>query len=199
MNLVVVTGFLGSGKTSLIIRLADFFCKKELKTAVVVNEIGDIGIDNRVMRKLGMDVWELANGCICCSLAGDLVDTLHELVSGHRPDFGVVEPSGAANPRSVLNALSFYKGPALGKQVTLTILDPLRLHVLMDVMTPLIVSQLAQADCVVIGKSDMATSDEMKFAKTTARTYSHSVPVVSFSTVHDFNGDFFEVIKSWMD
>ncbi len=197
MKLILVTGFLGSGKTSLIIRLADLFCKKDRKTVVLVNEIGDIGIDNMVMRKLGLNVWELLNGCVCCSLAGDLVDMLHQLVSDHAPDFVVVEPSGAADPSSVLKALSFYKGPVLDKIAILTILDPLRLHVLMEVMTPLIVSHMKQADCVVIGKSDMATSDEMTFAETTARKYNPSAPVVPFSTVQYFNDAFYKEIKTW--
>ncbi|MCL5952374.1 MAG: cobalamin biosynthesis protein CobW, partial [Chloroflexi bacterium] len=79
MHLLLFAGFLGSGKTSLIIPLAKAVVKSERRAAIVVNEIGEIGIDNQLMRQLDLNVWELVAGCICCTLSADLVTTLQKL------------------------------------------------------------------------------------------------------------------------
>ena len=82
MQLLVVTGFLGSGKTSLILSLA---ARPNRHVAILVNEIGEIGIDNQLMRQLDLDVWELFNGCICCTLTADLVSTWRSWMPSMRP------------------------------------------------------------------------------------------------------------------
>ena len=103
--LLVMAGFLGSGKTTAIIGLANAIRKHGLKLAIVVNEIGEIGIDDQVFRQLDFDVWELLSGCICCSLTGDLLQTLNKLDSQYDIDLVIVEPSGAANPRQLIATL----------------------------------------------------------------------------------------------
>jgi G3E family GTPase len=82
MKLLLVTGFLGSGKTSLILALARAARERGRRTAIIVNEIGEIGIDDQLMRRLDLDVWELTNGCICCTLTADLITTLQKLDAG---------------------------------------------------------------------------------------------------------------------
>ena len=94
MRLFLFTGFLGSGKTTLIIKAARYAAEQGKKVAVLVNEIGELGIDDQLMKKLGMNVWELLNGCICCTLSADLVSTLHQLSTEYRPDIVMIEPSG---------------------------------------------------------------------------------------------------------
>jgi G3E family GTPase len=110
MHLLLVTGFLGSGKTTLIIPLAQSVVQLKRRVAILVNEIGEIGIDNQLMRQLDLNVWELLAGCICCTLSGDLVATLQKLDADYAPDLVIVEPSGAADPRNVLTALPYYRG-----------------------------------------------------------------------------------------
>ena len=90
---ITLVGRSGSGKTTLIIRLADALARKQRRVAVVVNEVGEIGIDNQLMRSVGLDVWELSSGCICCSLAGDLLQTLEQLAADHAPEIVIVEAS----------------------------------------------------------------------------------------------------------
>ena len=100
MHLIVITGFLGTGKTTFIVKLVTAVMQKGLKVAIVVNEIGQIGIDDQFMKRLGFSVWEVLGGCICCTLAGDLVRTLQELEGNYAPDVVIVEPSGAADPET---------------------------------------------------------------------------------------------------
>jgi hypothetical protein len=104
MHLLLVTGFLGSGKTTLIIPLAKSVVQLKRRVAILVNEIGEIGIDNQLMRQLDLNVWELLAGCICCTLSGDLVTTLQKLDADYAPDLVIVEPSGAHPGRNVLTA-----------------------------------------------------------------------------------------------
>jgi G3E family GTPase len=164
MHLLLFTGFLGSGKTSFIIPLAKAVAKAKRRAAIIVNEIGEIGIDNQLMRQLDLNVWELLNGCICCTLSSDLVSTIQKLDAGYSPDLVIVESSGAADPNNVLSALPYYRGRPLQSMNTVSILDPLRLQMLIEVMTPLITSQIQHADLVIVNKIDLASKDEVDFA-----------------------------------
>lgn len=161
MHLLLVTGFLGSGKTTLIIRLAQVAATQGLRVAILVNEIGEIGIDDQLMRQLDLNVWEMVSGCICCTLSADLVTTLHQLDRDYRPDLAILEPSGAAEPDNILQALRYYKGRPLESIRSVSVLDPLRLPELFQVLTPLITKQLAHAELLLINKADLATADQI--------------------------------------
>ncbi|MGE0746247.1 MAG: GTP-binding protein [Rhodospirillales bacterium] len=105
----VVTGFLGSGKTTLINRLLR--APDAGDTAVIVNEFGEIGIDHHLVESARTDVLLMRNGCVCCSIRGDLVDTLSDLhgrrTAGVVPPFArvVVETTGLADPGPVLQTM----------------------------------------------------------------------------------------------
>ncbi len=178
MHLLLFSGFLGSGKTTLLIPLARAAAASGRKVAVLVNEIGEIGIDNQLLRQLGLNVWELVAGCICCTLSGDLIGTLEKLDAGYAPDLVLVEASGAADPERVLAMLPHYRGKPLLSVRTAVVVDPLRLSMLMEVMTPLIVSQIQHADIIVISKADMATEEEIDFSRTTVREVNPHAPVL---------------------
>jgi G3E family GTPase len=178
MHLLLFSGFLGSGKTTLVIKLAKYVVEQGKKVAILVNEIGEVGIDNQLMRQLDLNVWELLNGCICCTLSADLVTTLQQLDSDYAPDLVIVEPSGAADPKSILMALPYYKGTPLESIFTISVLDPLRLEILIEVMTPLIVSQIGHADLVLVTKCDQAKPEEIEFAHQVAQEHNPAAKVV---------------------
>lgn len=164
MHLLLISGFLGTGKTTLIVKLARAAGRAGSRVAVVVNEIGEVGIDDQVMRQVGLNVWELLGGCICCTLSGDLVKTLELLDADYAPSLVIVEASGAANPRTVLSALPYYRGKPLDSVRTATLVDPLRLPMLLETLTPLVTSQIDQADIVVVNKIDLAPAEETEAA-----------------------------------
>jgi G3E family GTPase len=105
----VITGFLGSGKTTLINRLLR--SPDLADTAVVVNEFGEIGIDHHLVESAREDIILMRNGCVCCSVRGDLVDTLSDLAArraaGATPAFArvIVETTGLADPAPVMQTL----------------------------------------------------------------------------------------------
>jgi G3E family GTPase len=106
LPVTVITGFLGSGKTTLVKHILTN--QQELRTAVIVNEVGDIGIDGELIVSRDDDMVELANGCICCSLNNDFLDTIFRILDrGRSLDYLVVETTGVADPVPV--ALTFLR------------------------------------------------------------------------------------------
>jgi cobalamin biosynthesis protein CobW len=99
---LVVSGFLGSGKTTLVRRLLEDGQREGIRTAVVSNEFGALGIDEALLAGTahavsdgsGVDFVELAGGCVCCRLSDDLLRTLHELWTRTHPERVIVETSG---------------------------------------------------------------------------------------------------------
>jgi G3E family GTPase len=156
MNLLVVSGLLGSGKTTLILELAKAALKRSIKVALVVNEIGEIGIDNQFMKQLGMNVWEILGGCVCCSLSGSLKDTLSKLEAEHDIDLVILEPSGAADLKFIDRIIHDNDLKNLGVLNKITVVDPLRFEMMMTVITPLATSQIQSAAWVIITKKDLA-------------------------------------------
>ncbi len=177
MRLLLVTGFLGSGKTTLILTLARRATEAGLRVAVVVNEVGEVGIDGSVLRMGDLEVTEITAGCICCQIGVDLVRTLRGLADGFRPHLVIVEASGIATPGGVLDTLRSYPVESVTQIVTLTVVDATRFAALHDVLTPLIESQIAGADVLVVTKRDQADAAEIEAAVNTAGGLAPTVPV----------------------
>jgi G3E family GTPase len=96
----ILTGFLGAGKTTLLNHILTN--QQGLKTAVLVNEFGEIGIDNELVVATGDDMVELSNGCICCSINGELLEAVYRILDRPEPvDYLVVETTGLADPLPV--------------------------------------------------------------------------------------------------
>lgn len=164
MQLVVISGFLGSGKTTAMLRFARELTQAQRKVALIVNEIGEIGIDNVVLKEAGANVWELLGGCICCTLAGSLATTLDLLANDYNPDIVLMEPSGASLPDAVKSGLRHVQTGAIPVS-WITLVDPLRLEELVAVLEPLMESHVRAADAVVITKAAVATSERLAAAR----------------------------------
>ncbi len=156
----IVTGFLGSGKTTLLNRLLK---EPELKdTAVIINEFGDVGIDHLLVEQSGDGIIELSDGCLCCTVRGELVDTLSDLVD--RLQTGrinalarvVIETTGLADPAPVLSAIMGH--PVLVQAFRLdgvvTVVDAVNGAATLDAYEEA-VKQLAVADRIVLSKTDL--------------------------------------------
>jgi cobalamin biosynthesis protein CobW len=116
----VVTGFLGAGKTTLIRHLLENAKGKRL--ALIVNEFGDVGVDGEILRSCGVEscpeenIVELANGCICCTVADDFVPALDQILSRTpRVDHIIIETSGLALPKPLVQA---FQWPTVKSRVT---------------------------------------------------------------------------------
>ena len=178
----VITGFLGSGKTTLIRHLLGH--AKGKRIALIINEFGDLGVDKEVLAACGEetcreeDMIELSNGCICCTVAEDFIPTMETLLGrADRPDHIVIETSGLALPQPLIRAFNW---PEIKSQVTIdgvvTVVDAAALSEgrfaadeaavakqrasdeMLDHTTPLgelLKDQLVAADLVIVNKTDL--------------------------------------------
>lgn len=159
----LVTGFLGSGKTTLIARLVRHADMN--RVAVVINEVGEIGIDHDLVSMSSENVSLLANGCICCSVRTDLQETLRLLFAQRRngeiPDFDrvIVETTGLADPAPVIQTLA--TDTLLAAQFRLdgvvTLVDACNGGNQLEAF-PEAVKQIALADRIFVTKSDLASA-----------------------------------------
>ena len=102
--ITIISGFLGSGKTTLLNHILSN--QKGIKTAVLVNEFGEIGIDNELIIKTEEEMIELSNGCICCSINGELLEAIEKLIKVNKKiDYIIIETTGLADPLPVAMTL----------------------------------------------------------------------------------------------
>ena len=158
----VLTGYLGAGKTTLLNRILSEPHGK--RYAVVVNEFGEIGIDNELVVGADEEVFEMNNGCICCTVRGDLIRIIEGLMRRKgRFDAIIVETTGLADPAPV--AQTFFVDEDVQKAARLdavvTVADAKWLAVrLRD--APEAKNQIAFADVIVINKTDLVTAAELR-------------------------------------
>jgi len=161
----VLTGFLGAGKTTLL----NFLLKDQVLTnaAVILNEFGDIGIDHLLVESASENIVEMASGCLCCTIRGDLIDTMHDLLA--RRDNGTIKPfdrivietTGLADPAPVLH--SVMSEPILLERCHLegviTVVDAANGMATLDAHAEA-VKQVAVADRIVLTKVDLLSGRE---------------------------------------
>jgi len=177
MRLLLFAGFLGSGKTTLILALAGKIAARGIRSCVIVNEVGEVGIDGEVLRMGELEVMELTAGCVCCQIGTDLVLTLRELEVRFQPQIVIVEASGIAAPEGVLDVLRRYPVETVAALETVTVVDGARFAGLYEVITPLLESQIAGADRVVITKLDEAAPVELRDAEAVVRRLAPDAPL----------------------
>jgi cobalamin biosynthesis protein CobW len=194
----VVTGFLGAGKTTLLRHVLQNLEGKRL--AVIVNEFGDVGIDGEILKSCGVDscpqdnIIELANGCICCTVADDFVPAIDRILAMQpKVDHILIETSGLALPKPLVQA---FQWPSVKSRVTvdgvIAVVDGLALAEgrVADDMQALAAQragdealdhddpveevfedQIACADLVILTKADLLSADALELAR--ARVSSH--------------------------
>lgn len=165
----IVVGFLGAGKTTFLQRkLKD--ADPAVRTVVLVNDFGALGLDGALLEGRGADVVELSNGCICCSLRSDLAAQLKEVVAKMKPDRVLIEPSGVADVASLLRALHTPDiAPLIKARRLYTVIDAaafladyIRMPDYFDVQTRL-------APVFVLNKADLVSAGELAMVAETLR------------------------------
>ena len=184
--IVLVTGFLGAGKTTLIQRILQ--SPEGASSAVIVNEFGDIGIDHTLLRSSSENIVLLGNGCVCCSTRSDLEETLAELLAqaatGAIPSFRrvIVETSGLADPGPVLQTFAADRG--IGRELHLdTVITVADAPAIEDNLARLPESerQIVMADRIVISKTDLVDADDAARVHTVLRDLNPIAEILSQS------------------
>lgn len=158
----VISGFLGSGKTTAILHL--FTQKPDTeKWAVLVNEFGETGIDGEIYQSNGITVKEIPGGCMCCTQGLPLQVAVNRLLKATHPDRLIIESSGVGHPSGVLKTLSDTGfNNVLILKASICLLDPM--HLLDDALltNALFVEQLSCADILVANKTDLASIESLQ-------------------------------------
>jgi len=161
--MTVLTGFLGAGKTTLLNRLLRDPALAD--TLVIINEFGEIGLDHLFVEKADGDMLVMASGCLCCTIRGDLVSTLEDILkrldNGRLKPFAriVIETTGLADPAPVLHTIMYHPYLVLRfrLQGIVTVVDTINGMATLDAH-PEAVKQAAVADRIVLTKTDMAAA-----------------------------------------
>jgi G3E family GTPase len=178
----VLTGYLGAGKTTLLNRILTEDHGK--RYAVIVNEFGEVGIDNELIVGADEEVFEMNNGCVCCTVRGDLIRVLSGLMKrqsakgGRGFDAIIVETTGLADPGPV--AQTFFVDDDVKAKTQLdsvtTVVDAK--HLLLRLAdSKEAVEQIAFADQIVLNKTDLVTEDELKNVEARIRRLNPLAPI----------------------
>jgi G3E family GTPase len=172
----LITGALGSGKTTLLKKIIQ---TTDRRVAVLMNEFGEIAVDSRILQGKHLNIVELAGGCVCCELTGELEAAVNELLQETSPDIIVMEATGVAEADALVYEVEDNL-PQLRLDSVICIVDAYA-----DLNYPQIGyagrTQLASADVVLINKIDLVTADESERVQVQVRKYNTLAAV--FKTV----------------
>ncbi|SFB24505.1 GTPase, G3E family [Rhizobium sp. NFR07] len=162
----IITGFLGAGKSTLLNRMLRDPAAKDI--AVIINEFGEVGIDNLLVEASGDSLVELSNGCLCCTVRGELVDTLASMIDAFQTGRAkrvtrvVIETTGLADPAPVMQ--SVMGNPIIAQDFELagvvTVVDAVNGFATLDAHEEA-VKQVAVADRLVISKQTLASAEQL--------------------------------------
>jgi G3E family GTPase len=158
--LTILTGFLGAGKTTLLNRILNG--NHGLRVAVLVNDFGSINIDAELVVGVESDVISLANGCVCCTIRDDLIETVMETINRpENPEYILLEASGVAEPSGIAGT---FNNPGLRDRIRLDsilcVVDAEQVFAAPETME-LKMFQMACADLVILNKVDLVEHDQI--------------------------------------
>lgn len=185
MKLIIVGGFLGAGKTSIVLQMAKYLvgrpAENQKKIVLLENEIGEVGIDDKMLKTTGFKVETMFSGCVCCTMAGELVTNVYYVMKQLEPDYIIMEATGVAYPLKIkenllhsLNITCLICGVA----------DAKRWKRLSGPMGVFLKEQLEDADFILINKIDAIDTETLKEVTACVRSYNDSAKLYQISAVN---------------
>jgi G3E family GTPase len=152
----IITGYLGSGKTTLLLNAArEHFSEK--KVAVIVNELGEVGVDGKILKNAYSEVLELPEGCICCTIHAEFEKAIRELREKYEPELLIVETSGSAEPFPVMISLQNLGCIIEG---VICLIDTKNFHLYSQEDTAK--HQIGSSNVLVLNKTDLVDESTLK-------------------------------------
>lgn len=172
---IIVSGFLGCGKTTFLRHLLPVCGELGLKPALIINEVGDVDVDGHLLADLHAEQVRLIGGCVCCTLQSQLTSTVYDVLERQSVDLMIIECSGLSNPLDVVNALS---APAMVSEIAVShiicLLDAARAERVL--VTELAKAQVESANVLVLNKADtIPADDKCKIESAVSELSAHAV------------------------
>jgi G3E family GTPase len=204
MKITQIAGFLGCGKTTLLLRLSKKLSDGgKRKVALIVNEIGEIPVDGKIIEESGLRVKDIGGGCICCEIASTFAKTIYNLYKDFHPEHILVEPTGVAVPHQVkLAARMSGRDAKISIGPAIVLFDATRPAELldMDMLGQLVTSQIKDADVLAISKVDIVSEDQVKEAIERVQQYNPTAEVIRLSSFKEWGVDrIIEIILNWKE
>lgn len=176
---LVVSGFLGAGKTTLVKHLITDAQRQGLRLAVISNEFGELGIDGALLQEAGGPGYvELEGGCVCCQLTNELLETLQKLWETNKPDRVVVETSGVALPFETL--MTFWREPLtewVGESLAVVVVNAEQIEQGRD-LEGTFEQQVSSADLLVLNKVDLVSEASLPSLESLLQEMAPGAPVI---------------------
>ena len=178
MKILLLSGFLGSGKTSALLQLASYLVRTSSRegTSVMIieNEIGEVGVDDKVLKAQGLQVKELFAGCACCTGGADLLADIRTIRDTVDPAWVIIEATGVAYPLQIRESVeACFRIPVK----ILALADAKRWKRLHAYMAQLIEGQVDSADCILLNKVDLVPEEEADAIVEELRGYNAAAPI----------------------
>jgi G3E family GTPase len=189
MKVSQIAGFLGSGKTTAVMKIVDELMARGHKIAIIVNDVGEISVDAKFIESHGLKAKEISGGCICCQIAGTFADTLALLHDTFGPDIVIVEPSGVAIPWGLKRAAEYSEAKTdmvVEHAPVITLVDATRIDLLLKAVRRLVETQIREADVSFVNKVDTASKENIKITKEFIQSINPNAEVAEMSSE---NGD----------
>ena len=171
----VFSGFLGSGKTTIISHLVDQLQKRDIQAIYIKNEIGDENVDGQILNGQHIKTKELLNGCICCTLVGPFIQAIDEVIESFHPDRIIIEASGAADPAAI--ALMIESHPLLQRDGVISVIDVVNFQGYID-LSITAQNQTKFTDLLVFNKVEQVDIDRKRAVVGYVRELNDHSPVI---------------------
>lgn len=181
MKCMIIGGFLGSGKTTTIRKLIEYLGEQGQRTAIIVNEIGEVGIDGDTISEGGVETREITSGCVCCTLKISMEHTLKSLRTSYHPDTIIIEPTGIAFPRQIKSNIESMGLPDIIFTPIVNLVDPCRLSQDAGDLQNFVRNQIEDAEVLGINKVDLIGPEKLLETCLLLRKLNPKARIVHFS------------------
>jgi len=192
LKIDIISGFLGAGKTTFIKRLLDTHLKNE-KVVLIENEYGEVSVDTDILNDAKIEIKELSQGCICCSLVGDFSKSLNEVVKQMKPDRILIEPSGVGKLSDIIKAV---KSAGLEDNINslVCMVDAKKAKMYDKNFGEFFVDQIENAQTVILSRTDISKEDTVEAALEIVRKHNEKCVVVT-TPIKDLSDD--DLLKAY--
>ncbi len=188
-NVLILSGFLGSGKTTVLVHLIEHLRAKhgeDYRIAIIENEIGSASVDSGIIEDAGYSVTNMLSGCVCCTLIGQLIPAIEKLSDELHPNLVILEATGVATPETMRDNIEKYGGYPTR---IATIVDASRWSRILKALRILLEAQVEPADVICVNKIDLADQGMLAEVETTVREMNGAAPLMFASAASPMSVD----------